>query len=143
MPQPRTIGCAKAARRQQDRRHGRVDLYAAAGMDEHLPRVELALWRADALVLFDWLQDVVTWTRCRSATGAEASVDGCLLMRLEETDVVQANEDEIEVARADVSRDMAPARSGRSEASEARFVELRACHQPVGKSDPVSGPGRR
>jgi hypothetical protein len=74
-------------------------------MDEDLPRVDLVLWRADALVLFDWLQDVdLDAVPISHPAHKQALMD--LLTRLEETDVALATEDEIEVARADVSRDM-------------------------------------
>jgi hypothetical protein len=74
-------------------------------MDGDLPTVDLTLWRADALVLFDWLQDVeLDAVPISHPAHKQALMD--LLTRLEETDVPHATEDEVAVARADVSRDM-------------------------------------
>ncbi|SIM48044.1 hypothetical protein [Micromonospora cremea] len=74
-------------------------------MNEDLPKVALELWRADALVLFDWLQDVdLNAVPISHSAQKQALMD--LLTRLEETDAAGASHDEIEAAKAEVSRDM-------------------------------------
>lgn len=74
-------------------------------MHEDLPKVALNLWRADALVLIDWLQDVdLNAVPINHPAQKQALMD--LLTRLEETDAAGASHDEIEAAKAEVSRDM-------------------------------------
>ncbi|MGC3861230.1 hypothetical protein ACPSM1_13695 [Micromonospora chersina] len=74
-------------------------------MNEDLPKVALNLWRADALVLFDLLQDVdLNAVPINHPAQKQTLMD--LLTRLEETDAAGASNDEIEAAKAEVSRDM-------------------------------------
>jgi hypothetical protein len=78
-----------------------------------LPTIDLKLWRADAVVLFDWLRrtDLDT-VPIEHPAEKQALTD--LLTRLEtETDVpygvsgVGLSDDEISSARAEVAKDMA------------------------------------
>lgn len=64
------------------------------------------MWRADAVVLFDWLMTVdLDALPTTHPAEKQALVD--LLTRLEtETDVPGVTQEEIDAARADVSRDM-------------------------------------
>ncbi|MEV0158279.1 hypothetical protein AB0H57_31985 [Micromonospora sp. NPDC050686] len=74
-------------------------------MNRDLPKVVLELWRADALVLFDWLQDVdLNAVPISHPAQKQALMD--LLTRLEETDVAEATHEEIDAAKAEVSQDM-------------------------------------
>lgn len=81
-------------------------------MTENLPRVHINLWRADAIVLFDWLMSVdLNSVPVEHPAQRQALVD--LLTRLEtETDVPYGEggtgltQDEIDVAHAAVSKDM-------------------------------------
>jgi len=79
-----------------------------AGMEEELPTVSLRLWRADAIVLFDWLAhtDLNTVPITHPAQ-KQALAD--LLTRFEwaaDADVTAATADEVAAAQAEVSRDM-------------------------------------
>jgi hypothetical protein len=58
------------------------------GVTDSLPKTTIAIWRSDAVVLFDWLM----------------TVD--LNAMLEETDVMGVTQGEIDVARAEVAQDM-------------------------------------
>lgn len=68
--------------------------------------VEIGLWRADAVVLFDWLMTVdLNTVPITHPAEKQALMD--LLTRLEtDTDVPSGTTDEINAARADVARDM-------------------------------------
>ena len=75
-------------------------------MDESLPTVDIRLWRADAVVLFDWLTSV-DFDRIPITHRAEKQALTDLLTRLEqETDVPGVTQKEIDAAREAVSRDM-------------------------------------
>lgn len=75
-------------------------------MDPDLPSVDIKLWRADAIVLFDWLMSV-NLDRVPISHPAEKQALADLLTRLEqETDVPGVTQEQIAVARAEVSRDM-------------------------------------
>lgn len=77
-----------------------------------LPTVELRLWRADAIVLFDWLMSVdLNSVPITHPAEKQALMD--LLTRLEtETDVPNGAsgtglpQEEIDAARAEVAKDM-------------------------------------
>ncbi|GAA1593361.1 hypothetical protein GCM10009678_89490 [Actinomadura kijaniata] len=76
-------------------------------MDPDLPTVDVTLWRADAVVLFDWLAstdlDTVPVTH-----PAQKQALADLLASLEtDTDVTASTEEEIAAARGEVARDMA------------------------------------
>ncbi|SIN36724.1 hypothetical protein [Micromonospora cremea] len=74
-------------------------------MNKDLPKVALELWRADALVLFDWLQEVdLNAVPISHPAQKQALMD--LLTRLEETDAAEATHEEIDAAKAEVSQDM-------------------------------------
>ncbi|MFF0228859.1 hypothetical protein [Micromonospora sp. NPDC005254] len=74
-------------------------------MYEDLPKVTLNLWRADALGLFDWLQDVdLNAGPISDPAQKQAFMD--LLTRLQETSAAGASPDETEAAKVEVSRDM-------------------------------------
>lgn len=76
------------------------------GMDPALPIVELTLWRADAVVLFDWLMRIdMNAIPVTHPAEKQALMD--LLSRLEGyTDIPGVTQEEIDLARAEVSRDM-------------------------------------
>ncbi len=71
-----------------------------------LPMVPINLWRADAVVLFDWLMTVdLDTVPITHPAQKQALTD--LLTRLEqETDILPVTQDEIDAAQADVARDM-------------------------------------
>lgn len=76
------------------------------GMDPSLPKVSLELWRADAVVLFDWLMSVdLNAVPISHPAEKQALMD--LLTRLEqETDIPGATQEDIDAAREEVARDM-------------------------------------
>ena len=75
-------------------------------MNPDLPSVDIKLWRADAIVLFDWLMSV-NLDRVPISHPAEKQALSDLLTRLEhETDMPGVTQEQIDVARAEVSRDM-------------------------------------
>ncbi|MEH0937261.1 hypothetical protein [Micromonospora psammae] len=74
-------------------------------MNNDLPTVDLTIWRADAVVLFDWLQEV-DLDRVPITHPAQKQALADLLSRIEETDVYMVTPEEIDAAKADVSRDM-------------------------------------
>lgn len=74
-------------------------------MDPDLPTVDLTLWRADAVVLFDWLMSV-DMNAIPITHPAEKQALTDLLTRLEGyTDIPGVTQEEIDLARAEVSRD--------------------------------------
>ena len=80
-------------------------------MDEAIPKVTIELWRSDAVVLFDWLMSTdLDDVPADHPAVKQALAD--LLARLEETAVPYGSsgsgltEEEIDAARAEVSRDM-------------------------------------
>jgi hypothetical protein len=81
-------------------------------MDPSLPKIELSLWRADAIVLFDWLMTVdLDSVPTEHPAGRQALAD--LLTRLEGyTDIPYGasgtglTQDEIDAARAEVAKDV-------------------------------------
>jgi hypothetical protein len=75
-------------------------------MDPSLPRVRLELWRADAVVLFDWLMSV-DLNAVPITHPAEKQALADLLTRLEhETDIPGVTQEQIDTAREEVARDM-------------------------------------
>ena len=75
-------------------------------MDPSLPTVRLDLWRADAVVLFDWLMSVdLNAIPIKHPAEKQALAD--LLTRLEqETDVPGVTQQQIDAAREEISRNM-------------------------------------
>jgi hypothetical protein len=76
------------------------------GMDPNLPTVSINLWRADAIVLFDWLArtdlDTVPITH-----PAQKQALADLFTRLEhESDVPGVTQEEIDIAQGEVAKDM-------------------------------------
>jgi regulator of RNase E activity RraB len=71
-----------------------------------IPKVNISLWRADAVVLFDWLMTVdLNAVPITHPAEKQALMD--LLTRFEtETDVPGVTQEEIDAARADVAQDM-------------------------------------
>jgi hypothetical protein len=71
-----------------------------------LPTVEIRLWRADAIVLFDWLMSTeLNSVPITHPAQKQALAD--LLNRLEyETDVPGVTQEQIDIAQAEVARDM-------------------------------------
>lgn len=75
-------------------------------MDPEHPKVRLDLWRADAIVLFDWLM-CVDLDAVPISHKAEKQALFDLLSRLEQdADVTGVTQDEIDVAREEVARDI-------------------------------------
>ena len=75
-------------------------------MDPDLSTVDIRLWRADAVVLFDWLM-TVDLNAVPISHPAEKQALADLLTRLEhETDIPGVTQTEIDAARSDVARDM-------------------------------------
>jgi hypothetical protein len=75
-------------------------------VDSSLPTVRIDLWRADALVLFDWLMSV-DLNAVPVTHPAEKQALADLLTRLEqETDILPVSQAEIDAARDDVARAM-------------------------------------
>jgi len=77
-------------------------------MDADLPTVTVTLWRADAVVLFDWLMstdlDTVPITH-----PAQKQALADLLSRLEwaaDTDITESTAEEIATAQEEVAKDM-------------------------------------
>ncbi|MFE6977083.1 hypothetical protein [Streptomyces sp. NPDC057682] len=69
------------------------------------PTVDIRLWRADAIVLFDWLMSTDLHTvPITHPAQKQALVD--LLARLEDVDVMESTEEEIAAAQAEVAKDM-------------------------------------
>lgn len=76
------------------------------GMASSLPTVRLNLWRADAVVLFDWLMSV-DFDAVPVTHPAEKQALADLLTRLEhETDIPGVTREQIDTAREEVARDM-------------------------------------
>lgn len=70
------------------------------------PTVNIPLWRADAVVLFEWLMTVdLNTVPITHPAEKQALMD--LLTRLEaDTDVPGVTQEDIDAARADVAREM-------------------------------------
>ena len=70
------------------------------------PKVNIPLWRADAVVLFEWLMTVdLNAVPITHPAEKQALMD--LLTRLEaDTDLPGVTQEDIDAARADVARDM-------------------------------------
>ncbi len=67
--------------------------------------IEIDIWLADAIVLFDWLMETdLDMVPIRHPAEKQALTD--LLARLEETDVRSVSQEEIDLAREAVARDM-------------------------------------
>ena len=75
-------------------------------MDPSIPTVSVNLWRADVVVLYDWLMSVdLNSVPITHPAEKQALVD--LLTRIEtETDIPGVTQTQIDVARAEVARDM-------------------------------------
>jgi hypothetical protein len=75
-------------------------------MDASLPKVGIELWRADAVVLFEWLRTVdLDTVPVTHRAEKQALMD--LLTRLEhETDIPGVTQTQIDAAREEVARDM-------------------------------------
>jgi len=75
-------------------------------VDPSLPTVRIDLWRADAVVLFEWLMSVdLDAVPITHPAEKQALTD--LLTRLEhETDLPGVTQEEIDDARGQVARDM-------------------------------------
>ena len=74
-------------------------------MDKPIPKVPLSLWRSDAVVLFDWLMTVDLNT-VPITHPAEKQALADLLTQLEQTEITGVTRKEIDLARAEVARDM-------------------------------------
>jgi hypothetical protein len=75
-------------------------------MDRLLPKVNIELWRSDAVVLFDWLMSV-DLNAVPTTHPAEKQALADLLTRLEhETDIPGVTQEQIDTARQEVARNM-------------------------------------
>lgn len=76
------------------------------GMNPDLPAVTVRLWRADAIVLFDWLTSTdLNTVPITHRAQKQALTD--LLSQLEmQAGVMSSTETEISLAQAEVARDM-------------------------------------
>ena len=76
-----------------------------SSMAADVPKVEIRLWRSDAIVLFDWLMstnlDSVPITH-----PAQKQALADLTSHLEQSDVSDVTQQEIDRAQAEVCRDM-------------------------------------
>ncbi|WP_337192458.1 hypothetical protein [Streptomyces sp. YIM 132580] len=69
------------------------------------PTVDLRLWSADAIVLFDWLMSTdLNTVPITHPAQKQALVD--LLARLEDVDVMESTEEEIAAAQVEVAKNM-------------------------------------
>jgi hypothetical protein len=69
------------------------------------PTVDLRLWRADAIVLFDWLMSTdLNAVPITHPAQKQALTD--LLARLEELEVTESTEEEIAAAQDEVAKSM-------------------------------------
>ncbi|MFE9381001.1 hypothetical protein [Streptomyces sp. NPDC006855] len=67
--------------------------------------VDLRLWRADAIVLFDWLMSTdLNAVPITHLAQKQALAD--LLARLEEVDIIESIDEEIAEAQAEVAKNM-------------------------------------
>lgn len=77
-------------------------------MDPELPTVGIRLWRADAVVLFDWLMTIdLNAVPITHPAQKQALAD--LLSRLEDatdSDVTESTAEEIAAAQEEVAKDM-------------------------------------
>ena len=75
-------------------------------MDPSIPTVDITLWRADAIVLFDWLMSVdMNAVPIVHPAQKQALVD--LLSRFEQdTDVIDSTAEEIRAAQEEVAKNM-------------------------------------
>lgn len=69
------------------------------------PTVDLRLWRADAIVLFDWLMSTALHT-VPITHPAQRQALADLLARLEEVDIIESTGEEIAAAQAEVAKNM-------------------------------------
>ncbi len=75
-------------------------------MDPSIPTVSVNLWRADVVVLYDWLMSV-DLNSVPITHPAEKQALADLLTRIEsETDIPGVTQTQIDDARAEVARDM-------------------------------------
>jgi hypothetical protein len=77
-------------------------------MEESIPTVTVRLWRADAVVLYDWLA-TTDLNSVPISDPAQKQALADLLSRFEwaaDSDVTESTPDEIIAAQADVARDM-------------------------------------
>ncbi|WP_435239099.1 hypothetical protein [Streptomyces sp. YPW6] len=87
---------------------------ALTGQDAHVETgfpwgstttVDLRLWRADAIVLFDWLMSTdLNAVQITHLAQKQALAD--LLARLEEVDIIESTDEEIAEAQAEVAKNM-------------------------------------
>ncbi|MFB7949899.1 hypothetical protein ACFC6L_33895 [Kitasatospora phosalacinea] len=77
-------------------------------MEDDLPTVSVRLWRADAIVLFDWLTSTdINSVPVTHPAQKQALAD--LLSRLEfdtDADLTGATDEEVAAAQSEVARDM-------------------------------------
>jgi hypothetical protein len=74
-------------------------------MVEEIEWIQLRFWKADAIVLFDWLM-TVDLDAVPTTHRAEKQALADLLNQLEQTEVPSVTQQQIDEAREQVSRDM-------------------------------------
>lgn len=70
-----------------------------------VPQTEISIWRAGAVVLFDWLM-TVDLNAVPITHPAEKQARADLLTRLRQSDVANVDQEEIDASRAAVARDV-------------------------------------
>lgn len=76
-----------------------------APMHPSIPTTDLTLWRADAVVLFEWLMSVdLNAVPITHPAEKQALMD--LLTQLEQTEIAGVTQEQIDTAREEVARDM-------------------------------------
>lgn len=82
-------------------------MIAMAG-DDDIPTVNIRLWRADAIVLFDWLTSTdLNTVPITHPAQKQALADLCSRFKWAcDYNVMECSEEEIAAAQADVAKDM-------------------------------------
>ncbi|MGW0984312.1 hypothetical protein ACWD33_26255 [Streptomyces xiamenensis] len=75
-------------------------------MSDDLPSVTVKLWRADAVVLFDWLASIDLNTVPVSHPAQKQALADLATALEWDTDVMASTEDEVAAAQEAVARDM-------------------------------------
>ncbi len=75
------------------------------GMAFDVPFIEIRIWQSDAIVLFDWLMSTDLNTVPISHPAQKQALAD-LLTRLEETIDTSVTQQQIDIAQAEVARDM-------------------------------------
>lgn len=71
-----------------------------------LPKIAIELWRADAVVLFDWLMSVDLDAVPIGHPAEKQALTDLLTLLEHETDIPGVTQEQIDAAREEVARDM-------------------------------------